>query len=148
MMNQLFRLTFVTFVWKKYKQLIVSILSLILLLWITEQVHQDFISYSQLNDDTTYLALSFIVKWVVFILLCTGFIVINVSFGKSVVAKKQPTSFFKDNVIKTKKRSFDKKDQEQKNESTQDIIDPFDAIRKKPHLRSKADVVLDEDNRK
>ncbi|MFT2109923.1 hypothetical protein [Marinomonas sp. 2405UD68-3] len=145
MMNQLFRLTFVTFIWKKYKQLIVSILSLILLLWITEQLHQDFISYSQLNEDTAYLALSFIVKWVVFILLCIGFIVINVSFGKKVAIKKQSKSFFKENVVKTREPSFHKKGQEKKSESTKKIIDPFDEIRKKPHLRSKANVVLDED---
>ncbi len=146
MMNQLFRLTFITFVWKKYKQLIVSTLILILLLWIVEQVQQDFVAYSQLNSDTSYLALSFIVKWAVFTLLCVGFVVVNLSFGKSTLQKKPAKSFFNHKNKEAVGSVSPKKDQN--DESSPETGDPFDAIRNKSQLRSKADLLLKKESSK
>lgn len=100
MMNQLFRITFVTFIYKRYKQTILSSGLLLLALWLIEKLHQDFVSYSQLNEDTNYLALSFGLKWLAFICV-TGFYT-----AWNLVFKKE--KFNKENLSKEELKKYGK----------------------------------------
>ncbi|WP_191600404.1 hypothetical protein [Marinomonas algicola] len=149
MMNQIFRLTFVTFVWKKYKRVIISLVALLFSLWMIEQIHQDFVQYSQLNNDTSYLAVSFIIKWVVFLLAAGLFIFVNTILKTKTSPSKKPSQ------IRSKKRFFYKTSSPDKtslskaaDDSSKPQSDPFDAIRSKTKLRSKADLVLEPDKKK
>lgn len=147
MMKQLFRLTFVAFVWKRYKQVIVSTLVLLLFLWITEKVHQDFVNYSQLNADTAYLGLSFVIKWLVFFLGSVVYLGINVWFrsnnttpseGDSLLNKMQSTAPHTPSPSSNNQQDASATSTSE----SANASDPFDAIRHKETLRSKADVVL------
>ncbi len=100
MMNQIFRITFVTFIYKRYKQTILSSALLLLVLWLIEKVHQDFVSYSQLNEDTSYLALSFGLKWLAFICV-TGLYT-----GWNLLIKKE--KFKKENLSKEELKKYGK----------------------------------------
>lgn len=144
MMNQIFRLTFITFIWKKYKRVIVSLVALIFSLWMVEQIHQDFVQYSQLNNDTSYLAASFVIKWIVFLLAAVLFVLINSLFKakkatEKKVLKSQPKKAFFFKLSASEKVPFN----DTLVDSSKNQIDPFDAIRNKTKLRSKADVVLE-----
>jgi hypothetical protein len=171
MMNQIFRITFVTFIYKRYKQTILSSGLLLLVLWLIEKIHQDFVSYSQLNQDTSYLALSFGLKWLAFFCVTGLYTAWNLVFKKErfkkeklskeelkkygkmlneedqlqddLLAKMQslPLKKAKNN---TKKQSAQQDDEQaikdKANEKRQP--DPFDHIRNKQSLNSKADFVL------
>lgn len=100
MMNQIFRITFVTFIYKRYKQTILSSALLLLVLWLIEKLHQDFVSYSQLNSDTSYLALSFGLKWLAFILVTCLYM------GWNLFLKKE--KFKKENLSKEELKKYGK----------------------------------------
>jgi len=100
MMNQIFRITFVTFIYKRYKQTILSSALLLFVLWLIEKVHQDFVSYSQLNEDTSYLALSFGLKWLTFICVTGLYTAWNLVFKKE--------SFKKDKLSKEELKKYGK----------------------------------------
>lgn len=139
MINNLFRITFVTFVWSRYKAIIISTLLLFLFFFIVSQVHQDYVSYAELNGDKANVGLSFIAKWCAFI---GGFVLyfwLNMRFlasNKKSVEKDEPKLSRLEKVIKKPK----KKEQSDEPDST---LDPFDAIRKKDKLKSEADFIID-----
>ena len=170
MMNQIFRITFVTFIYKRYKQTILSTALLLLVLWLIEKIHQDFVSYSQLNDDTSYLALSFGLKWFAFACVTGLYCAWNVLFKQE--------KFKKENLSKAERKKYgqllneedeleddliakmraiptskvtskvtvkaDQKESKTENEKDGEGAkpDPFDQIRDKETLKSKADFVL------
>ena len=151
MMTQLFRLTFVAFIWKRYKQVIVSTLVLLLFLWIIEKVHQDFVHYSQLNADNAYLGLSFVIKWLVFVLTSVLYLGINVWFRSNSTTPPEDDSLLSKMKSKTPQpRDVGRSGKNQHSEGSasdpksaqSNESDPFDAIRHKERLRSKADLVL------
>ena len=78
MFNNLLRLTFVSYIWKRYRRLIVSTLLLFAYYWLVGKLHGDYILYSELTaKDATenatpssqaHLGYSFIIKWLALIL--------------------------------------------------------------------------------
>ncbi|MCZ2720785.1 hypothetical protein O1D97_03785 [Marinomonas sp. 15G1-11] len=103
-----------------------------------EQIHQDYIQYSQLNNDTSYLAASFILKWIVFACAAILFIITNIFFQSKKTSRQKPPA------SNTVKKSFIFRSTVDKKEPVTRLKDdPFDAIRHKPQLRSKADVMLE-----
>ena len=170
MMNQIFRITFVTFIYKRYKQTILSTALLLLVLWLIEKIHQDFVSYSQLNEDTSYLALSFGIKWFAFACVTGLYSAWNLLFKKEkfkkenlskaerkkygqllneqdeleddLIAKMRALPSSKVTSKKTAKAA--QKDTQTENEKNGEDAkpDPFAQIRDKETLKSKADFVL------
>jgi|TARA_B110000908_G_C9869531_1_gene277699 hypothetical protein len=124
MMKGILRLTALSFIWTRYKTGIVSTAILFLYFWLVGELHQDFVEFAALNDDAKYLGVSFLVKWLGFVL---GVVVYFLLSGRY-------------------------RNQRRGGASSPDLCDqpgddPFDAIRKKENLRSAADFVVDKDEK-
>jgi hypothetical protein len=168
MMNQIFRITFVTFIYKRYKQTILSTALLLLVLWLIEKIHQDFVNYSQLNEDTSFLAVSFGLKWFAFVCVTGLYTAWNLffkreSFRKESLSKAERKKYgqllndddeLEDDLIAkmraipiskaTSKFTAKTTEKEPQNEKDREDAkpDPFAQIRDKETLKSKADFVL------
>lgn len=126
MLKNLLHLTLLSYLWKRYRSLIVSVLLLILYFWLVDRLHQDYVSYSELNDDHQYLALSFIIKWMAFVIGVVVFLLTN-----TLLPLRQSSTT--DNKNKTVKHS----------DNPSITADPFESIRHKDKLRSRADFVIE-----
>ncbi len=125
--KQIFRIAFVALIWKQYKSLILSTTLLVAYLFLVGSIHEDYLTHSQLQKDTTSSGLSFIYKWAAY----TAGIIFY--FGFHALRKTQPTE---KNTSKTA---------EQANKAAKgDPDDPFSAIREKEKLRSRADFIEQE----
>ena len=120
MFKQVFRLTFITFVWKKYKRAIVSTALLFAYLWLVGSIHTDYLDYARLEDESN-IGSSFLIKWSALI----GGTVIYLVFN-----------FWRRN----KPKPIDKMAKEVPDEN-----DPFAEIRSRKKLRSKAEMIIDPD---
>lgn len=126
MFKQLFRLTFVTFIWSRYKAVIVSTILLFMFFWLTHKVHADFLTYSKLQGESENIGLSFIIKWGVLIAGIVLYFIYNHLVSR--YSKNKPKNKAKQVVKKAIKD------------------DPFDEIRKKDKLKSKADFILNKND--
>lgn len=126
--KQIFRVAFVALIWKQYKGLIISTVLLVAYLFLVGSVHQDYLTHSQLQKDTSGSGLSFIYKWAAY----TAGILFY--FGFHALRKTRPA-----------KESLSAKAQKANKEAKNDLSDPFSAIREKEKLRSRADFI-EQDN--
>ena len=124
MFKQLFKLTFITLVWSRYKPVIVSTFLLFIFFWLTHKVHADFLTYSELQNSDDNIGLSFIIKWLVLIAGIFLYFIYNHLAGKP-------------RKSKTKNKRTEKADKN----------DPFAEIRQKDKLRSKADFIVEKKNK-
>jgi len=133
MFKQLFRLTVVTYVWKRYKAIIVSTVILFVFFWLVSQLHQDYLSYGDLNKDTQHIGLSFVIKWVAFMVGFIVYVLFNSWQGKRASRSKD----LPQDSVNTAQLTSDTPDQEV------NLNDPFYEIRQKDKLRSKADMIIE-----
>lgn len=133
MFKQLFRLTVVTYVWKRYKAIIVSTVILFVFFWLVGQLHQDYLSYGDLNEDKEYIGASFVIKWLAFIIGFIIYVLFNSWQGKRANGTKDLPN---DTVNTAQLSSVPSVDEMQAN-------DPFHEIRQKDKLRSKADMIIE-----
>lgn len=126
MFKQLFKLTFITLVWSRYKAVIVSTLLLFAFFWLTHKIHADFLTYSELKNSQDNLGISYFIKWAV---LISG---IFVYFLYNHFARKKGKHKPKNKTS----TSYDEKN------------DPFAEIRKKDKLTAKPGFTLDTNNKK
>ncbi|MFQ3245544.1 MAG: hypothetical protein ACJAYF_000209 [Arenicella sp.] len=122
--KQVFRVAFVTLIWKQYKALIVSTFLLIAYLLLVGSVHSDYLTHSQLQKDTSASGMSFIYKWAAY----TAGIVLY--FGFHALRSSRP-----------KKQDLAQKAKQANKTAKHDLEDPFAAIREKDKLRSRADFI-------
>jgi len=125
--KQIFRIAFIALVWKQYKGLIISSTLLIAYLLLVGNVHQDYLTHSQLQKDASSSGMSFVYKWLAYaigIALYFGFHAL-----RSSRAPKEDLS------EKAKRANKDAKN---------DLNDPFAAIRERDKLRSRADFIEQE----
>ncbi len=132
MIKNLFRITVLGFIWKRYKIVIVSTIALFIYFWLVGMLHEDFVSYSDLNDDKQYVGLSFIIKWFAFVAGFIVYIALNSRHLNREVKPKNNSSVLSERLEGV---SYGGKPSEHE--------DPFDAIRKKGKLRSKADFIIE-----
>lgn len=140
MFKQIFRVTFITLVWKQYKHVIVSTLILFAYLWLVGSVHADYLSYAEMQEDESLAGVSFVLKWAAFI---TG-VVIYVGFhwlrgrkqGNKDEVKTGPVFSRKSQKIDSFGNSSSKNGQVEE-------IDPFAEIRTKEKLRTRAEIMMD-----
>ena len=66
MFKQAFRVAFIALVWKQYKAAIVSTLLLFAYLFLVSWIHGDYIASAQLENQTSGLSQSFVIKWIAF----------------------------------------------------------------------------------
>ena len=139
MFNQLLKWTLVISIWRKYKKHIGITIILILALFLTSLVHQDFVNYSLASDNSS-LGLSYLVKWLVYLVLVS---IYWFSVGKiNENASKDSDLHKKMKASKQRKPKSTTLDQE--DSSSQD---PFANIRGKKTLRSKADIALEKQSK-
>ena len=119
MFKQVFRLTFITYVWKQYKRAIVSTILLFLYLYLVGSMHEDYLNYARL-EDSSQVGNSFLIKWAA------------LGFGVLV--------FLAYHFLRRDKRNAGKLPPELPQTGEDD---PFAEIRRKKKLRSKADMLID-----
>lgn len=143
MFKQIFRITFVTLIWKQYKSVIVSTLLLFAFLWLAGNVHEDYLVYAADQNDEGLVGRSFLYKWIA---LVSGVLVyLSYHWLRSGDSKKvdesQPSNgyFSKGKSSKAKIDSF--------SNSEQSDDDPFAELRNKEKLRSRAEILVDKDKR-
>ena len=126
MFKQVFRLTFVTFVWKQYKRVIVSTALLFVFLWFVGFAHSEYLDYAT-REGVENVGSSFFIKWIALIL---G-VAIYFLFHYLTPSRKD----LKNNNNKESIKVMPLADGEP---------DPFDQIRNKEKLRTRAEIVIDE----
>ncbi len=112
--------------WKRYKRTIVATLLLFAYLWLVGVLHEDYVSYTELNQDNDHLALSFIIKWMAFIIGLLVYLLFHIF--ASPFRKTQPLESIDVNHVKPGEQLID---------------DPFAEIRHQKKLRSKADFIIE-----
>lgn len=128
MIKNLIHLTLISVIWKKYRNMIVSTLLLFIYFWLVSMVHGDFVNYSELNSDKQYLALSFFIKWLAFLLGVVIYLIFNSRYSSRKLKDKNSG------------KASAKKDAVNTTETNQ--ADPFEQIRRRDKLRSRADFII------
>ena len=129
--KQVFRLAFITFVWKQYKAWIVSTLILLSFIFIVGRFHSDLIQTWQINKDTSLVAKSLIYKWAAYIASVLIYCLYHTFRRK------------KDPKITEKSRKEQRKKIEKELSELPSSEDPFSEIRHRKKLRSRSDFLLD-----
>lgn len=147
MIKNIFRLTVIGYVWKRYKTLIISTLTLFVYFWIVSLLHGDFVGYIELNDDKQYLAMSFIIKWLAFAAGLMAYLFINSRYGRKEHEKPESKNKLADSFSSGKTKEKFSSHAAAKNapsdDSRQSSADPFDRIRQRDKLRSRADFIIE-----
>jgi len=125
--KQVFRIAFVTLIWKQYKAWIISTTLLLLSLYLIGQIHADVLQNWELQNDTTQTGASFIYKWLAYIGSISVYFLYHYFRPK-----KDSKSAQKDKQNQIKKEL---------NELSEDE-DPFKLIREKEKLSSRSDILL------
>lgn len=127
MFKQVFRLAFVTVIWKQYKQVIVSTLLLFTFIFLVSNIHADFLTHTEMQKDTTGTGLSFIAKWLAYAVGVGLYFAYHAYRGQGSNKKpnKKHKSTSKQGIVTVAP------------ESSED--DPFAEIRQRKTLRSRAD---------
>jgi len=126
MFKHIFRLTFLTFIWKKYKRVIVSTVLLLLFLWLVNFAHSEYLSFAKYQSEESNITLSFFVKWLSLILGAVIYLI---------------TVFWL-----PKKKIITKKNKDEAKLTNTGERDPFASIREKDQLRSRAEIMLEKNN--
>jgi hypothetical protein len=128
--KQIFRLAFVALVWKQYKPIIVSSVSLFAYLYLVGSIHADFLQHAELNADNSNVGLSFVAKWAAL----AGGIILYFVYHYFRPKHKDPA--------KEKQRRIEKE-----LAGLHDKDDPFASIRTRKKLRSRADFLIEKNEK-
>ena len=120
----------ITFIWRRYKRIFISIALLFLSYFLISLVHNDYINYTKNSETAHFLGLSYLLKWLALMIATIVFYF----FGTSSKSGK-----ISDNQIK----HMDTRKSEPVTDSNTKP-DPFDSIRKKKTLKSKAESILED----
>lgn len=138
MFKQIFRITFVTLVWKQYKSAITSTLLLFAFLWLVGNVHQDYLVYATEQNNEGLVGRSFLYKWIALVsgvLFYLSYHWLRSTGSKTVKEVQSKNGYFTNGNSSTgKTNSFPDNDQGD---------DPFTELRNKGKLRSRAEILVD-----
>lgn len=95
--------------------------------WLVGLLHEDYVNYSELNNDKQYLGLSFVAKWLVLIIGVVIYLLFN-------------TRFFSSRNKQTVNQSALSMQTQARTQASEN--DPFKAIRERDKLRSRADFII------
>lgn len=128
MFKQMFRLAFVTLIWKQYKAAIISTVILFAYLYLVGSIHSDYLLHTSLQNDGSTSGTSFIVKWLA---LTSGV----VCYGLF-------------HFFRTKQKAASKESNTAKHVGTLSQDDPFQEIRKRKTLRGPGDFFIQDESAK
>lgn len=134
MLNQLLKWSIAIGLWKKYGRALKWFPVVLLLLFVIYAVHRDYIEFVEVSQVSSHLALSFVLKWLA--VFCV--IAIYIFYIRSVLYVNRKKTRVRESLNKKagpKKKSSNI-------EGAEPVTDPFERIRQKEKLRSKADVIL------
>lgn len=131
--KQVFRLAFITFIWKQYKAWIVSTIILLTYLFVIGQIHADLLQIWELNKDTSHTSVSLLYKWAAYI---SG---ISIYGCYHLFRRKTPPKDLK------KAAKEEQKQLKKELSSLPSDEDPFNEIRHRNKLRSRTDFLLDKE---
>lgn len=120
--KQIFRVAFIALIWKQYKALIISTFLLIVFLLLVSNLHDDYLTHSQLQNDATDAGVSFIYKWIAYAVGVGSYFIFHFLRG-----------------LRPSKQTLEEKAKEANIIAKTDSDDPFAAIRERKKLRSRAD---------
>ena len=142
MFKQFFRLTFVTFIWKHYKRIIVSTALLFAFLWFVGYAHSEYQSYANLHQAKGAQS-SFFYKWIAQILGVSCYLLFHYLMPSRKQQKLKLKEKAKEQEKELKKASKPFKSKKVPPPDPNEP-DPFEQIRKKDKLRSRAEMLVDE----
>mgnify|MGYP000601477888 CR=1 FL=1 len=138
MFNKFLKITLIGFVWTRYGRMILSTLMLFVYFWVVGLIHQDYLDYLKLQGNGEGAGWSFVLKWLAFFTGIVIFWFVNNRTRKKHGQKGDSTQSYKQggsDLPAVKSNNANRSD------------DPFDAIRRKSKLRSKADMIIQEKNK-
>lgn len=159
MFQHVVRWTFLITIWKKYKGQLLTTLAYILGLLIISLVHSDYLDYVAVSKQgQEFVSKSFLLKWLAYIIITAVYFWLFKSFSKVEKEGHEDLSFLRkfSSKRKTKSgsvsgRSEDKVAKSVKSQGTKSANtsnDPFANIRKKEKLRSEADLIVEQADKK
>ena len=129
--KQVFRIAFVTFIWKNYKAWIVSTILLLFGFFLIGKIHADLLQYWQLQEEKSQIAASIIYKWIAYLGCALAYFLYHYFRPKKAPETAKET--------KEKRKTLEK---ELTNLSPNE--DPFSDIRNRDTLRSRSDFILNQ----
>jgi hypothetical protein len=149
MLRPLLKVTFFAWVWQNYRHLIGSTLVLFVAFWLTNKVHQDYLSYLSLKGSDEGVGLSFVIKWLVIFCSIILYFLFNSYLSKRLNKSKSgnPRSgWFKktSNDSETPERRKGKRLQAKEDSAEDSANDPFANFRGTQKLRSRAEIAIEE----
>lgn len=136
MWNSLIKLSVLSLVWKRHRKTLISFALLLVFFWVLNLIHQDYLSYAAIQNHTQWVGLSFIAKWILFLMAGAVFVFTNLKAKPRAKAIHQPEAKapIRDEEIEALRTS---------QETTSTALDErFTALREKKTLSSKADILL------
>jgi len=128
--KQVFRIAFVTLIWKQYKAWIVSTILLLISLYLIGQIHADFLHHWELQEDNSQTGQSFIAKWLAYIGCISLYCLYHFFRPKKKSESSSKQEKVKQKALKTELAELPSDE------------DPFTAIREREKLRSRSDFIL------
>jgi len=131
--KQAFRVAFVALIWKQYKGAIISTVLLIIYLLLVKNIHADILlANTEAGGANSRLGLLILYKWLAYALGVLCYLAFHIIRG----LRPSPKALNKSLKEKAKQANVD---------AQEDEDDPFAAIRKRKHLRSRADFLEGKD---
>ena len=133
MFNKLLKITVIGFIWSRYGTMILSAIVLFAWFWVVGLVHEDYLSYLTLQGEGASAGWSFLLKWLAFLVGVICYWWFN-SYARKKFDKKEKGSLAEPSNTQAAVEA---------DLGSPNSKDPFDKIRRKEKLRSKADLVID-----
>ena len=140
MFNKLLNVTLVGFLVNRYGAMIVSTLVLFGYFWVVGLIHRDYLDYLELQGSSQGVGLSFVIKWLAFIVGISLYWLFNSYIRKKADRKRNKQS---SSSLKAAGLPADKSAKNTRASGEAELYDPFDEIRQKEKLRSRADFVIE-----
>lgn len=122
MFKQVFRVAFITLIWKQYKAAILSTFLLVVYLLLVKNVHADILLAKTQSGTAANIGLSIALKWLAYAIGVVSYIVFHIVRS-----------------LRPKPQTLKDKAKEANMVAGNDEDDPFASIRERKTLRSRAD---------
>jgi hypothetical protein len=122
MFKQVFRVAFVTLIWKQYKAAILSTLLLVVYLLLVKNIHADILLAKTQSGASANIGISIALKWLAYAVGVVCYLCFHIFRG-----------------LKPKPQTLKDKAKEANIAANDDNDDPFASIRERKVLRSRAD---------
>ena len=134
--------------WRKYRVAMMATLILFAYFWLVSKLHLDFIAYLELAKTDEHLGWSFVVKWAFLIIGIVSYLLFLFLSNRAIhsessrTSQSEPTSIWEKRDTISPESKVSAREDNKSSDDTPRGDDPFRALRTKPSLRSKSDLVI------